>query len=566
VACAVASVQVSRTQSSISGTILDAQSNPIAGATISDPNLGSTKSAADGKFSFYNIAASGAAHLTVTDPPYVFPTSPATVSLASGNNVVNFQAAALQTTFVISGRITVSGMGMSSVQVNLNGSLTASMLTDSTGSYNFSVSANGTYRLGASHLGFSFSPPVSLSSITSNQTVNFTGTPATGAQFVPVAPCRLVDTRVASFSPNFGPPSFIAGTTRTFPIPSSTNCSVPANAVAYVVNGTVVTKGYLGFLSIWPAGQPMPNVSTLNSYSTTSTALSNMAIVPAGANGAISVYSTDATDVILDLEGYFAPPQPQSADFYTLTPCRLVDTRVASFGADGPPFLSAGATRAFPITSSASCSVPTSAAAYSLNITAIPKNTLGILTIWPTGSALPNASILNVYSPGTVVANAAIVAAGTNGSINVFATDQTDLVIDINGYFAPPSSSGLQFYPVFPCRVADTRVGSGIDDPFGPGPMTPGVRNFPISSSACELPSGASAYSFNFTAVPTGYLGILSTWPAGQSQPNVSTLNSYNGSVVANAAIVPSGNGGSISVSVTDITNLLFDVNGYFAP
>ncbi len=47
--------------------------------------------------------------------------------------------------------------------------------------------------------------------------------------------------------------------------------------------------------------------------------------------------------------------------------------------------------------------------------------------------------------------------------------------------------------------------------------------------------------------------------------PNVSTLNFY-GSVIANAAIVPAGNNGAISVYVSFPTDVLFDINGYFAP
>ena len=57
---------------------------------------------------------------------------------------------------------------------------------------------------------------------------------------------------------------------------------------------------------------------------------------------------------------------------------------------------------------------------------------------------------------GFVVANAAIVPAGTNGSIDVYVSDRTDVLFDINGYFAPPTSAGLQFFAVNPCRVADT--------------------------------------------------------------------------------------------------------------
>ncbi len=64
---------------------------------------------------------------------------------------------------------------------------------------------------------------------------------------------------------------------------------------------------------------------------------------------------------------------------------------------------------------------------------------------------------------GRIKANAAITAAGTNGGVSVFATDTTQLILDINGYFEPGgmSSSGLEFFPLTPCRVADTRSAAG---------------------------------------------------------------------------------------------------------
>jgi len=66
------------------------------------------------------------------------------------------------------------------------------------------------------------------------------------------------------------------------------------------------------------------------------------------------------------------------------------------------------------------------------------------------------------------------------------------------------------------------------------------------------------------TVVPPGPLTYLSTWPMGQNQPVVSTLNSFQGKIVANAAIVPAGQGGGISVFVTQTTDLIIDVNAYF--
>jgi hypothetical protein len=92
-------------------------------------------------------------------------------------------------------------------------------------------------------------------------------------------------------------------------------------------------------------------------------------------------------------------------------------------------------------------------------------------------------------------------------------------------------------------------------------------RSFPVPSSVCNLPATAEAYSLNVTVVPsTDSLDYLTTWPTGQTMPNASTLNSWTGTVVANAALVPAGTGGAISIYVSDPANVLFDIGGYFAP
>ncbi len=118
--------------------------------------------------------------------------------------------------------------------------------------------------------------------------------------FVSIQPCRLVDTRNPVGA--FGGPSIIANTVRTFPILSG-SCGIPATATAYSLNVTVVPPGFLGFLTVFPAGGTQPVASTLNDYF--GGALANAALVQAGTNGAVSVYASNATDVILDINGYF---------------------------------------------------------------------------------------------------------------------------------------------------------------------------------------------------------------------------------------------------------------------
>jgi uncharacterized repeat protein (TIGR01451 family) len=246
--------------------------------------------------------------------------------------------------------------------------------------------------------------------------------------------------------------------------------------------------------------------------------------------------------------------------FVPVTPCRVADTRNPA-GPFGGPSISGGTSRAFNIPAS-TCGVPSTAQAYSLNVAVVPAGGLSFLTVWPTGQPLPIASTLN--SDGRIKSNAAIVAAGTNGSISVFVTNTTDVIVDVSGYFVSATDpTALAFYPIAPCRIADTRTAAG---PLGGPSLSAGQsRTFPILSSTCNLPAAARAYSLNFTVVPGSPL-FLTAWPTGLAKPVASSLNSGTGAVTANAAIVPAGTNGSVDVFVSGPTDLVIDVNGYFAP
>jgi hypothetical protein len=167
---------------------------------------------------------------------------------------------------------------------------------------------------------------------------------------------------------------------------------------------------------------------------------------------------------------------------------------------------------------------------------------------------MPLASSLNAPT-GTVTANAVIVPTGTAGSIDVFASNPTNLVIDVNGYFAPMATGGLSLYGVTPCRVVDTRL------PAGSPPIT--GLDVAVSATACGIPSTAQADVLSVTVVPPGPLGYLTLWPQGQIMPTVSTLNALDGAITSNLAIVPTVNG-SISVFPSNPAHVIMDISGYF--
>jgi len=381
--------------------------------------------------------------------------------------------------------------------------------------------------------------------------------PLAGLRLIPVTPCRVADTRRATGT--FGGPAIASGTSRDFPIPQA-SCGIPSTAAAYALNVTAVPHGPLNYLTIWPAGSTQPVVSTLNSSDGRIKA--NAAVVPAGSGQAVSVFVTDTSDVILDINGYFVSATNSSAlAFFPLTPCRVVDTRGAA-GPLGGPQLQNSQPRDFPVLLASACNVPSAAQAYSLNFTVVPKSgrPLGYLSVWPAGQTQAVVSTANAPT-GTVVANAAIVPAGTGGDIMAYAFgNDTDLIVDINGYFATgvSASQPLSLYNVQPCRVLDTRNPAQ-------GTVFQGELTVNVAGGPCPVPMAAQAYALNATVVPPGALGYLTLWPDGQPQPTVSTLNAADGAITSNLAIVPTSNG-EIDSFAFNSTNLLLDIFAYFAP
>jgi uncharacterized repeat protein (TIGR01451 family) len=120
--------------------------------------------------------------------------------------------------------------------------------------------------------------------------------------------------------------------------------------------------------------------------------------------------------------------------FYTLTPCRLADTR-RPVGPLGGPALQAGTTRLFTLTGA--CLIPPTAKALSLNVTVTGSTAAGNLRLHAAGIPSPLASTVN-YSAGQTRANNVVVHLNLEGQLAVRcsqASGVAHLVIDVNGYF-----------------------------------------------------------------------------------------------------------------------------------
>ncbi len=126
--------------------------------------------------------------------------------------------------------------------------------------------------------------------------------------------------------------------------------------------------------------------------------------------------------------------QHTGVDFYTLTPCRVYDSR------SSPGHLASGVT--FPLTAEARCGIPGHALAISANVTVVSPTADGVVAIWPFNlPAPPPTSVIN-FRGGRTRANNAMLGLSLSGLSN-FAIRGTlagggsyDLIIDVNGYFA----------------------------------------------------------------------------------------------------------------------------------
>ena len=161
--------------------------------------------------------------------------------------------------------------------------------------------------------------------------------------------------------------------------------------------------------------------------------------ITAGPSGtvSISITETDLTTLCVSGAGTASVPTSSSAAFYTLSPCRVADTRNAS-GTFGGPALAAASTRLYPIPLSG-CSIPSDAKAVSANLTVTGPTAAGSILVYPANLASPPlASTLNFKAGETRANNAVLMlATDSSGGVNVFngSAGSTHFVIDVNGYF-----------------------------------------------------------------------------------------------------------------------------------
>jgi len=143
---------------------------------------------------------------------------------------------------------------------------------------------------------------------------------------VPLNPARLLDTRTGIG----GKP--VAADHRAMTELDVTGVGgVPATgATAVVMNVTVDSPTWSGFITAWPSGEDQPVVSNLNFVA--GQTVPNLVTVKIGANGRVNLFNSQGnTSVIADVVGYYTATAPSGGGRFTaVTPGRVLDTRLGA--------------------------------------------------------------------------------------------------------------------------------------------------------------------------------------------------------------------------------------------
>ena len=196
-----------------------------------------------------------------------------------------------------------------------------------------------------------------------------------------------------------------------------------------------------------------------------------------------------------------------------------------------------------------------------LNVTVTEPAGAGYVTVFPCGSAVPNASSLN-YVTGATVPNNVIGKIGDGGKVCVFTSQAAHLIVDVSGYF----KAGSAFNPLVPARVLETRQGQVTIDGLGQGAGLQAANSIVETqiTGRAGVPAGAVAAVLNVTVTEAVGPGYVTVWPCGTDRPTASSLNFDTGSTVANGVIAKIGAGGKVCLYVSNGTHLITDIAGYF--
>jgi hypothetical protein len=419
----------------------------------------------------------------------------------------------------------------------------------------------------------------------------------TGSAFTPVEPARLLDTRSGPLpGPGYETVVQVVGTN-----------GVPSQGVAAVVlNFTATESAAAGYVTAWPSGQPRGTTSTIN-VSTAGQTIANHAIVPVGADGAVRLFVSHGTHVIVDLFGWVAEPVafpaelssegilrngsfevwgsvPEVGSFATHDEQPIgswfvrngsVDLVGPSQGIarDGRQFVDLNGNSGYP-------------GALQQVVQTNPARRYKI-GFWLAGNPRPPALKELEVTFGAERQRFSFDSTGrtnddlgwtyqefeadpdcSNATVLTFQSlTAGDAGPNIDGVTLVDVGAGgcrsSGFHAVTPTRILDTRPASLIG--YAGGMPTGEPMAVQIAGLAGLPAAGVAAVVVNLTATETVGPNYVVAYPSGSDRPATSNVNlEFAGETRANGAVVPVGADGRIMLTTKVPVHLIVDVLGYF--
>lgn len=402
-----------------------------------------------------------------------------------------------------------------------------------------------------------------------------------GAVFVPIDSCRVLDTRRAG--PRLGrtirPVAVRAADQIGTQGGEAGGCGIPGSATAVVAAVSAVNPSAPGFLRVGAGAETAPPTTMLTFSDASVTNVGTLTLGEGPTDLGLRSMGA-ATDVVIDVLGFFTPRLDVSADegsvFVPITPCRVFDDRVA-----GAPVAS-GVTRTVALNgnlatqggNASGCGIPDGVSAVEAALSSVNPTKSGFARLGPAGT-MPRATVLNVTG-GRSAASTSIVEAGTVGTAPALdlrvSSIRSSWVVDVTGYYLPRATAGgagSVYHPAAPCRLADTRRAAG---PVGAGKRIrvqvtgtgPAFAAQGGTAGGCAVPSTATAASVTVSAADALGAGQTRVGPAYLATTGATLVHFRRAASSSGAGSIGLGNGAIDVRTYGGPTNQVVDLQGWF--
>ena len=377
-------------------------------------------------------------------------------------------------------------------------------------------------------------------------------------------------------------------------------CLIPATATAVMANVIIVDPVTEGNLRVTAAGT-VPLGGIVN-FSVNELDNSNAQSVPLSPNGELNVSvklqgnstAVAAGGIRVEILGFYEAAETPSLLLNTVVPCTVYDSR-PSQGGSGPMtadvVIGADVVETFPANQgggNTNCSVPAGSEGVLVNVVAL--NTSGIVDVssFDTGATLVSNQ---THTPTMNNSSAVALPLDNQGRIflDVDVSGSSNIRLVVLGYYFPTmvgnqAAAGLEFRPVVPCTVFDTRASQGASGAFA-GQRTNGqATDYDVvgvfssaqggGNSDCGIPASAEAVEINLVAVNASGEGNLRIAATGTTPTGgvlnfanlIPKMNNSNALVVridtsGSLTVTTNGGGAAPGLPIADVRGV---VSGYY--